>query len=68
MLEHPAGGLIVYEGGVLSLGLDVKVIWHQQKLYNDFFVKIEDDKAWFERDHEQRWSLSLKDGTRTGIQ
>jgi hypothetical protein len=63
LTETDLGLLVVYEGGVLLLDEDLRVVWHRKKYFNDFFGGIQGEKLSLLRDHQKKLILSLKDGS-----
>lgn len=53
----------IYELGVLALDEDLRVLWHQYKLINDFFRGMEDGFLKFARDHDDFWLMNSADGS-----
>jgi len=62
IVDTAVGTLIIFEGEVLLVGSGLELIWRQRKLINDFFEAVQNNRAWFLRDHTERWSISLADG------
>ena len=59
VLERPSALIIVYEAGVLLIDESLKVLMHKKKLFNDFFVAIDDNGLKFVRDHQDEWHMPL---------
>jgi hypothetical protein len=56
--------LVIYESGVMMFSEKLRVEWHSPKLYNEIFVSLERDVAWFETDAGVRWGIYIRTGVR----
>jgi hypothetical protein len=63
LLTTELGIVVIYEKGCLLLDDELRVRWHVEKYINDFFDRIADNRLEFVLDGEERWSLSLVDGS-----
>ena len=59
ILEQPQVLIIIYEAGVVVIDERLQVLMHREKLFNDFFVAIEDNALKFVRDHDAEWLMPL---------
>jgi len=63
LLATEPGIVVIYEKGCLLLDNALRVRWHVEKYINDFFDRVADNRLEFVLDGEERWSLSLVDGS-----
>jgi hypothetical protein len=64
LVDTEYGALIVCEAGVLLIGRDLTVRWHQKKYFTDSLDGVERERVRFRDDHDAVWHVSLRDGTR----
>jgi hypothetical protein len=64
LVNTEQGVVIIYETGCLLLDSALRVRWHVEKYVNDFFDKVVGNRLEFLYDHDDRWSLSVIDGSR----
>jgi hypothetical protein len=64
LLDTVRGTLIVYESGVLLVGDDLAVRWHQRKYSTDAFDRIDGEHLCFRDARTLPWKMSLDDGRR----
>ncbi len=59
--------IFVYEGGVLAIDTDLKVLWHIKKFYNDVLGESTQDWIRLVRDHDQYYDVDLVSGAITEL-